>query len=224
MSTAWCRWALAFFFTSALAAGAAPGEASTTGARAAEMEAGLATKREVYLVVGVTPATLAIRVRGVTLEELPIASVAAHEWRRLSEPSEVEPLVLPRVLVTAATISLVDRKVVAPDTLKPWSDEAETGRPATGDEARPAPPASYDVPLEGGWILEIRQEGPSHSATRRFLAAMADGWARVAGRGHGERRTAIRFVMEEAAAVRLHHLFKKGTAILLVPDLGFRER
>jgi len=204
---------LAFFFTSALVAGVAAADDAT----GAELEAHLAVRRDVYLVVRIDSGRIAIRVRGTTLEELQVASVLAHERRRLTDASEADPVRIPRLFVTAATISLVDRKVVAPDRLEPWSEEAN-GRALAAEDARPVPPSSYDVPLEGGWVLEIRQEEPALSGTRRFVAAVADGWDRLTGSKDDDRRPAIRVVLDERSAARLHHLFKKGTGVLFVDE------
>lgn len=223
MSIERCPRALAFFFTSVLLAGSALADVPAHHAKAAELEAGLASKKDVYLVVGVESRELAIRVRGVTLERVPLASVDAYEQRRLSDSAGATRLEIPRVFVTAATISLVDRRVVAPDSLKPWSEEAETGRPVTKDDARPVPPPSFDVPLDEGWTLEVRQDAVRLSGTGRFVDAIADGWLHVTGRGVRDPRPTVRVVMEEEPATRIHHLFKKGTAILVVPDLTYRE-
>ena len=110
MSIERCPRALAFFFFSAIVAGVALGEIPAHRARAVELEAALASKREVYLVAGVETGELEIRVRGVTLETHPLASVTAREQRRFAASGDTERLEIPKVFVTAATISLVDRR------------------------------------------------------------------------------------------------------------------
>lgn len=223
MSIERCRWALVCFFTSALIAHVASAEVSPHRARAAELEAELASKRDVYLVVGLESGDLEIRVRGVTLERFPVEAVSAFETRRLAGTQHGTQLEVPHVFITAATISLVDRKVVAPEKLEPWSEGAESARRVAGDDPKPLTPSSYDVPLEGGWILEVRQERVDFSTTGRVLEAFRDGWSRVFGDRDHDRRPTVRVVMDQASATRVHHLFKKGTAIMLVPDMSYRS-
>jgi len=222
MSTRRFPLALACFFTSVLWVSGADGEVSAARARAAELEAGLAAKREVYLVLGVDSRTVEIRVRGVTLQVVPLTAIDAYEQKRLTRAHEVDRLEIPRAFVTSATISLVDRRVVAPETLQPWSDEAGSSSTTNKDDTRPVAPPEYDVPLDGGWVLEVRQEPVDFSASGRFLSALGEGWSRLSRRQADDARPSIRVVVDESGARQLHHLFKKGTAILLVPDSTYR--
>jgi len=224
MSIERCLRALAFFSISAIASVAARGDVPAHRAKAAEIEATLAAKRDVYLVLSVEPGALAVRVRGVTLESVSVESVTAGEQRRLAGGGSASRLEVPCVFVTAATISLVDRKVVAPKALEPWTEDAQTGRPVAGPEAQPVTPSSYDVPLEGGWVLEVRQTPVDFSFRGRFLAALRDGWNGTFEKRERDRRPTVRLVMDETSAVRIHHLFKKGTAVLMVPDMSYRPR
>jgi hypothetical protein len=222
MSFERCRWALACFFTSALIAHGASAEISAHRARAAELEAELAARRDVYLVVGVESGVLEIRVRGVTLERIPVATVHAFERRRLVDGEGASQLEVPHLFVTAATINLVERRVVAPETLQPWSEGAESTLRASGEDPKPQAPSSYDVPLEGGWILEVRQERVDLSTSGKLLEAFRDLWLRAAGARDRDRRPTVQLVLDDASAKRLHHLFVKGAAILLVPDMSYR--
>ncbi len=219
MSIARCRWALAFFSISALATiELVASEPPYHMVRAAELEADLASTRATYLVVGVESGSLAVRARGVTLESLPVASVNAYEMRPLIETRPGERLEIPRLFTVAATISLIDRKVVAPESLSAWSDEPDKVVRPAGDEVPPVAPQSYDVPLDGGWILEIRQDEPARNGWGRIRGAATDGWARLTGRATEVRGPALRLVMDPAAAAKVHHLFRKGTAIVIVMD------
>jgi len=221
MSTRPFLLALACFSTSFLLAGGARGEIPASRAKTAELEAGLASKREVYLVVGVDSCDVAIRVRGVTLQVVPLVAVDAFETKRLTHAGDVGRLEIPRTFVTAATISLVDRRVVAPANLKPFGEDSETSS-ATTDDTRPVAPSEYDVPLDGGWLLEVRQEPVDLSSSGRLLSAIGDGWARLFRRGKPESGPTIRIVVDESGAKQLHHLFKKGAAILVTPDSRYR--
>ena len=64
--------------------------------------------------------------------------------------------------------------------------------------------------------MVVVAEAPQASFFRRFVASVRDGWKRLRGE-EPEHPPLITLVLAPAAAQRLHHLFRSGTEILVLP-------
>ena len=79
----------------------------------------------------------------------------------------------------------------------------------------PEPPDRYTVALTGGWVLDLGPGGEGPSLAGRWAQAVADGWSVLRGRPPARRQT-VRLELAPEDAHRLHHLFRRGTRVLLV--------
>ena len=62
----------------------------------------------------------------------------------------------------------------------------------------------------------VTADAPQASFFRRFQASVRDGWKRMRGE-EPEHPPLITMVVAPEAAQRLHHLFRSGTEILVLP-------
>jgi len=204
------RSALACISISLAAAGARAGDVPPDPARVAalEMEAGLARRPSVYLVLDPQRRMLEIKARGTVRHPVhpPIPAV----WTVKEGPGDT------------------DREVVAPRELRPApkeDEEEESAEPAPG--ATPAPPTPTPVPmpppsyrsrLTNGWDLWITDRLPPQSFFGTFIAAVHDGLRRLRGLGE-DHVPAITLAMTDEDARRVHHLMRGGTPILVVSEM-----
>ena len=68
------------------------------------------------------------------------------------------------------------------------------------------------------WIqsVYVTAEAPQSSFFRRLVASVRDGWQRLRGE-EPQHPSLITMVVAPAGAQRLHHLFRSGTEILVLP-------
>jgi hypothetical protein len=236
------RSARAFFSTSALlalafasAAAGAPGAAAAAPAvtdlpplaalRIAEYETALAKGKGIYLVLDPAARKLTVKSRGLTLSEVELGGVALLEFRPLCAGGEPPRLDAPTVWKITEGPGDADRETIAPAELRPYSDEEEE-EPATPATAGAAPekkkpeeierPSTYRVGLDNGWELLVTPETPHGSFFRRLAAAVGDGWKRLKGK-QPRHPPLVALVVPAETGQSLHHLFRTGNEILVLP-------
>ncbi len=206
----------------ALLASAASGDAEWRRLQAVELEAGLAKKPDLYLVLDPPARRLRVKVRGIELASVELVELSQLVFRPLLGRGEAPPLTAPAVWTVIEGPGDSDRETIAPTTLRPYSEEEEREEPATpsrpvappkGDEAKPS---SFRVELDTGWQLYLVNESPKLGWLRRFGAAVRDGWLRIR-RSAPPHPPLVVLVVRPEDAQRLHHLFRTGRAILVLP-------
>ncbi len=225
MCTARCRWAPACFFISAwlLAPAVCLGGGEKAPVATAALELGLAQQGDLYLVLDPQRRVLEVKARGVVLDAVAITGFVLLAHRPARPVSPPVPVDLPAVFVVEDDAEASHRRLLAPAALVPYSEEPEAAAPPTGvalEEAPiPEPPPAYRVRLQGGWALELGTGTPAEGVFGQLGQALRRGFARLA-------RRPVDVPALIAAAVgpedgrRLHHLFRRGTPILLTGGAG----
>ncbi len=189
--------------------------------RAVELEAELAKKPALYLVLDPAGGRLEVRVRGTVLTEIRVEETSELVFAGLFGKGEAPQLRAPALWTVVQGPGDTDRETIAPTTLRPYSedDEEESGttvaapaKPKTdGDK-----PTSYRVQLDVGWQLYLVNEPPRLDRLRRFGAAIRDGWQRMQGE-EPSHPPLLALVVKGEDAQRMHHLFRSGMPILVLP-------
>ena len=220
--------ALAFTSTSLAAAMVFAGDGPLDPARvgAVELEAQLARKPNVYLLLDPPRRMLEVKARGVVLDGIPLNGIEIVSQQPLLARGVPIGPALPAVWSIDEGPGDTDREVISPESLRPYSSEEEEEEPATTPTPAgtrgptptptpvPEPPTSYRSRLSGGWDLWITDRLPPSGLWERYWAAVREGWTRLRG-GAVEHRPAITIALPAADAQRLHHLMRKGTPILI---------
>ncbi len=207
MCSARFLWALACSCTSgAVALAAAPEQ---------ELELALARRQGLYIRLPVERPELQVKVRGVTLEEIPVEALLMVDAGAGSDLPQRPELALPKVWRVAGAPEADWRRVVAPPTLVPYREEPLGEAAVVTPTPAVVRPAQYRVELEGGWALLV---GPSPGTGwwARLADRLGTGWRRLWGRPVPERPPAVAVVMTADDARRALHLFREGLAILVV--------
>lgn len=214
-----------FFFSSlglALAVAAQPGDgpkAAPTAAEvlALELEAKLASKPDLYVVVDLREQTFKVKSRGVELTtvKLGAAEFLNHEH---AGSQGVTPIAVPSVLTISGRAPAGERRVILPRELRPYSEEDEGApalpNPKPGERLHKAP-SEYRVRIENGWWLEIAQGSPiPPPGFEGFKARVRQGWDNLLG-GRSEEPALFFLQLPVEDAQRIHHLFRPGRAILV---------
>jgi hypothetical protein len=190
----------------------------------AELEAGLAKKPDLYLLLDASAGRLAVKSRGVELAVVPLLETTRLEFRPLFGGGSAPPLPAPAIWTVTQGPGDTDRETIAPITLRPYSEEDAKSEPVPGGPGQPAArkpgegekPSSYRVTLDNGWQLLLVNESPRLDWWRRWAAAVEDGWLRIRGREPAH-PPLIAVVVAPDDARRLHHLFRTGMPILVAP-------
>lgn len=219
------RSALASTCTSLLLAGAAWAQAPAGPAeRAVELELELARSRELYLVLDPSGRRLEVRARGMVLDSVGLVDVAVQALVPLVEVGAAPELEMPVLWHVTQAPEDMWRRVIAPPTLRPYTEEEEEEpTPGPGPSPTPAPsptpveiPADYDIKVDSGWHLEVTtRETPGFWT--RLAEAIASGWARLRGEVPPNEPPRLLLVLSTEDARRIRHLFVPGAAILLAP-------
>lgn len=190
----------------------------------AELEAGLAKKPGLYLLLDPAAGRLTVKSRGVELAAVPLLETVRLEFRPLFGGGSAPPLPAPAIWTVTQGPGDTDRETIAPVTLRPYSEEDAKAEPAPAGPGQPPAkkpgegekPASYRVSLDNGWQLLLVNEPPRLDFWRRLRAAVEDGLLRVRGR-EPSHPPLVALVVAPDDARRLHHLFRTGMAILVAP-------
>lgn len=224
------RLALACISISLAALGARAGDAPPDAARVAalELEAGLAKRPFVYLVLDPQRRVLEIKARGAVLDTVQLTGIEVISQQPLLTRKTPGRPPIPAVWTLKSGPGDTDREVIAPTELRPApkDDEEEveptpaatpTGSMPTPTQV-PVPPPSYRSRLANGWDLWITDRLPPQSAFGTFMAAVRDGWRRLRGQGE-DHPPAVTLAMADQDARRIHHLMRTGTTILVASEL-----
>jgi hypothetical protein len=222
--------ALAFFSTSLAAAVALGGDAPLDPARVAtaEIETKLAKQPSIYLFLDPPRRVLEVRARGLVLDTIALGGIEAESQRPFFGGGAPALPPVPALWSVDEGPGDTDREVISPATLRPYTteDEEETAPPNAmptpagthGPAPTPTPvpeaPSSYRTRLDNGWDLWITDQLPPTGLLQRYWAAVRDGWERLRGIGHAY-RPAIMLAVSNPDARRLHHLMRKGTAVVV---------
>lgn len=195
-----------------LLGGAGPAAALPGGVPAAELEVALAQVSAPYLVVDPAAAEISVRLRGRTVETVPLQSFLVLRASALGKTPA--PLELPAVWRVAARPPS-RRAFKAPPSLTAGSELPAPEAPAPAAAEETAPPDAYSFPTKEGWWVEIGRPQPAPGAFARWRQAVAGGWTTLKGEKRSSPDRLLLGVSPEGAR-RLHHLFRKDAALLLV--------
>lgn len=208
---------------------AAPDAKALTRLRTVEFETALAREPKIYLVLDPAARHLDIKSRAMVLERVELSALMLLEFEPLFSKADSPELSAPTLWKVTQGPGDTDRETIAPVELRPYSEEeekVEPPAPATPGAAPAAPakkktdettiPTSYRATLDNGWQLYVTAEPPQSSFFRRLVASVRDGWQRLRGE-EPQHPSLITLVVSPAAAQRLHHLFRSGTEILVLP-------
>ena len=210
---------------------ATPEPAALLRLRTAEFETALAREPKIYLVLDPRARHLDIKSRAMVLERVELDALLLLEFEPLFSRAESPELSAPTLWKVTQGPGDTDRETIAPVELRPYSEEEEKVEPAApapagnaGAIAAPAKkkpdetaiPTSYRATLDNGWQLYVTTEPPQSTFFRRFAASVRDGWQRLRGAAP-QHPPLITLVARPAAVQRLHHLFRSGTEILVLP-------
>lgn len=201
--------------------------------RAIEFETALARDPKIYLVLDPAGMHLDIKSRAMVLERVELDALLLLEFESLFSQAASPELSAPTLWKVTQGPGDTDRETIAPLELRPYSEDEEKVEPpapttlgttASGSGSAPAKkkpdeapiPTSYRATIDNGWQLYVTAEPPQSSFLQRFAASVLDGWQRLRGK-EPHHPPLITLVVAPAAAQRLHHLFRSGTEILVLP-------
>jgi hypothetical protein len=177
-------------------------------------ELAAARKIDLYLVLVRDGRSIEVRSRGMVLDTVPLDATTVLRYRRAHHAPP--PPDLPELWEVQQEPAAKHRRLIAPDELRPYNeDDAAAAAQAPG--ILPEPPSSYEVGLDGGWILRVTQELPNGTLWFRLRQAVADGWQRIRQRPV-ERPPVVVLTASVEAGRRLHQLFREGRKILIDPS------
>jgi len=198
-----------------------------TRVAALEMEAGLARKPSVYLLLDPQRRVLQVRSRGAALDSVPLTGIEVVSQQPVMRRDSMSTPPFPAVWTVEQGAGDSDREIVAPTELKPapkMGEEEEQAAPAVPGAPTPTPtpaiatPVSYRSRLDNGWDLWVTDTLPPQSRFQTFLAAVRDGWRRLRGLGE-DHIPAVTLAMADEDARRIHHLLRTGMPILVASEM-----
>ena len=204
---------------------AAPGEDPTSlHLRAVALETELAKRPALYLVLDPANRKIEVRVRGTALTEVHLVEADRLVFSGLFGAGQAPELSAPALWTVVQGPGDIDRETIAPTTLRPYSEEdavapttpAAITALAAKKKLESEKPSSYRVGLDVGWQLYLVNEPPRLDRLRRFGAALRDGWLRMKGE-EPSHPPLLALVVTSEDAQRLHHLFRSGMPILVLP-------
>jgi hypothetical protein len=224
------RLALACICTSLVAAGLRAGDVPPDPSRvvALELEASLAKRPSVYLLLDPQRRVLEVKARGVVLDTVQLTGIEIMTQQQLLTHDLPTNPPIPTVWTIKRGPGDTDREVIAPTELVPPpkdEEEAEAeptpppgATPTPTPTPVPLPSVSYRARLTNGWDIWITDRLPPQDFLGAFLAAVRDGWGRLRGRGE-DHPPAVTLAMTHEDARRIHHLIRSGTAILVASEM-----
>jgi hypothetical protein len=190
------------------------------------LEFELARGRGLYLVVEGERGALSIRARGMELEAVPLREIRAV-WQQVEgDPGLPSTLEAPQVWRIAEGPEDEWRRVVAPEVLVPYVEDAEALPEASPVAPSPTPPpprpAWFSVTTDSAWRIAV---APAVEAVAPlgWWRRVVRGWRELAGATTPPFSPTLVLVVDEADdARRLVHLFRPGMPILVggAPAVG----
>ena len=214
------RSALAYICISLTAAAVRAGDIPLDPARVAtlELEAGLASRPAIYLLLDPQRRVLEIKARGAVLDTVPLPGIEVMSQQSLLSRHPATNPPIPTVWTVKYGPGDTDREVVAPEKLvpAPKDDEDQDVEPTPPPGATPTPtptpiplPAtSYRTRLTNGWDLWITDRLPPQdrlgARLRHFLDFHS---ARGAGHEYGRAHRAVNQDAQVKLALDVQSLF-----------------
>jgi len=198
-----------------------------TRVAALDMEAGLARRPTVYLLLDPQRRVLEVKSRGAALDSVTLKGIEIVSQQPVLRSDALTHPPFPAVWTIEQGDGDSDREVIAPSELKPApkmgeEEEAEPaaapGAPTPTPTPVALPPVSYRNRLSNGWDLWVTDALPPQSRVQTLLAAVRDGWRRLRGLGE-DHVPAITLAMADEDARRVHHLLRTGMPILVATDM-----
>jgi len=199
-----------------------------TRVAALDMEAGLARRPSVYLLLDPQRRVLEVRSRGTALDSVTLTGIEIVSQQPVMRMGALSHPPFPAVWTIEQGDGDSDREIVAPTELKPapkmgeeeedTSSSAAPGAPTPTPTPAVLPPVSYRSRLSNGWDLWVTDALPPQSRLQTLLAAIRDGWRRLRGLGE-DHVPAITLAMADEDARRVHHLLRTGMPILVASDM-----
>jgi hypothetical protein len=194
-------------------AGATGGESSAID-RFVANELAAARKIDLYLVLTRDGRSVEVRSRGMVLDTVRLEATTVLRYRAARDAAP--PPELPEIWEVRQEPAAEHRKLIAPDELRPYNEDDAAVAPQPPG-ILPEPPSSYEVGLDGGWVLRVTQQLPAGTLWARWRQTVADGWQRL--RQHRiERPPVVVLTAPVEAGRRLHQLFRQGRKILIDPS------
>jgi hypothetical protein len=223
------RSVLACTCISLAAAGVRAGDVPPDPARVAalELEAGLAKRPTVYLLLDPQRRVLEIKARGAVLDSVQLTGIEIMTQQQLLTHDLPTNPPIPTVWTIKQGPGDTDREMIAPAELVPAPkddvEEEPTPAPASAQPTPtptpvPLPSVSYRARLTNGWDLWITDRLPPQDFLGAFLAAVRDGWRRLRGLAE-DHPPAVTLAMAHEDARRIHHLIRSGTEILVASEM-----
>jgi len=210
MSTSRFLWAVASISISLVSARADAAEPSRI--RSLQAEVSLAEGADLYGVIDVENRVVLLKSRGIALDQVPLTAIALLERSPVSRLGSIEPLELPAVWHVFSKPGGGSRPLLTPSIGR----QSEGSQPVVKPQLNVVAPTRYEFPLEEGWTIEVGQFEDAPGLFSRVGEAIQSGFERVVLRAPRSSGRVLRLGMEPADAERLHHVFRKGFAILVV--------
>jgi hypothetical protein len=220
---------LAFISISLAAAAVDAGAIAPDPARVAAlgMEASLARKPDVYLLLDPERRVLEIKARGEILDTVPLTGIEVISQQPIMGRRLPAHPPIPAIWTVEQGAGDSDREIIAPTELRPepkndQDDTDDEPTPGAGPTPTPTPapvtPTSYRSRLDNGWDLWVTDQLPPQTRWQTLLAAVRDGWRRLRGQAKNH-IPAITLAMTDADAQRVHHLLRTGMPILVADEM-----
>jgi hypothetical protein len=185
-------------------------------APALELEAALAAREAVYVVIDPAAGALEIRARGMTLDRVALTGVAVVRQEHLLGSDEPLSLELPAIWQITLRHGTTAREIITPPALQPYPEDGEPEDRPAAKRVTARAPASYHVLVDSGWAVAFDRELPGSSLFDRLREAVDRGWQRLFDvEIEGPPTLALAMAPEDSE--RLHHLLRRDTALLVLP-------
>jgi len=201
------RWALACCCIRAGTSWGAPAGDPAT------LELELARSRRPYLVLEVDRSRLSVRIRSVEVDAVEGVGLS-FAWQGGGRRSAPVPD-LPAVWRISTGPDDSWRRVIAPRVLVPYGAPADSAAPMSGPPM--ARPRRYVLETDAGVRLIVGEEA-GELVPSAPLARLRRGWQRMVAGSRPPHPTALVAAFPGPDAVRLLHLFRPGTQVLVAGD------
>jgi hypothetical protein len=183
------------------------------GESAVQLELGLARTPSLYLRLDVASGALQVMVRGMELERVPVRAVRLVVRRAPGEAGELLSAFLPAVWKVVGDPAIEWRSVVAPPTLVPYDENAESPTPVPNADREA--PVQILVGLDNGWQLELGPDPPI-GWWRRAAGRLGSGWQRLWGKSPVVPPPTLVVVVQPEDSRALLHIIRDGVPLLVV--------